>query len=148
MQLLPDIVFTDSSLISHHSPLFSEDPFAFLYEAFAGVERLQGDNKYSCEKCTHLVEAERSVHYVNTPNVLTVHLKRFAAVNGYVSSVMLHSLLSPIHTERQHQRCYNSVTTLAILFSLSRLHFCKRTLKTNSHIAEAKLMSRSLFSFL
>ena len=48
------------------------------------VERLVGDNKYLCERCDHLVEAERSMHYPVVPTILTLHLKRFAALDGFV----------------------------------------------------------------
>ena len=61
---------------------FTDDPCSWFTNAMEEVERLDGDNKYSCERCDHLVEAERSVHYQGLPSILTLHLKRFAALDG------------------------------------------------------------------
>lgn len=41
-------------------------------------EKLRGDNKYCCERCGHLVEAERSVMFGRLPVVMTFHLNRFS----------------------------------------------------------------------
>ncbi len=49
-----------------------------------GLERLSGDNKYNCEKCGHLVEAERSITYQKMPNVLSIQINRFAYSFTYV----------------------------------------------------------------
>ncbi len=54
----------------------------WIMSALDEVERLQDDNKYYCDKCVRLVEAERSTHYVTLPHILTLHLKRFAATTG------------------------------------------------------------------
>ena len=40
-------------------------------------EYMQGRDKAFCEHCNSLQEAERSMHLVEAPNVLAVHLKRF-----------------------------------------------------------------------
>ena len=45
---------------------------------FMSQERLAGDNKFWCEKCRHLVEAERSIFFSDLPSILTVHLNRFS----------------------------------------------------------------------
>lgn len=42
------------------------------------VERLDGENCYYCERCQQLVTAERRLCYELLPNILTIHLKRFA----------------------------------------------------------------------
>lgn len=42
------------------------------------VERLDGENCYYCESCQLLVTAERRLCYELLPNILTIHLKRFA----------------------------------------------------------------------
>jgi hypothetical protein len=34
-----------------------------LMKSFSEVERLKGDNKYFCDNCNQLTEAERSLHY-------------------------------------------------------------------------------------
>lgn len=46
---------------------------------FTSVERLTDDNKYYCEHCYHLTEAERSVLFGRLPGVLIIQLKRFSA---------------------------------------------------------------------
>ncbi|KAM9848676.1 ubiquitin carboxyl-terminal hydrolase 1 isoform 2-T3 [Aulostomus maculatus] len=48
---------------------------------FASVERIVGEDKYFCETCRHYTEAERSLLFDKTPEVITIHLKRFSA-NG------------------------------------------------------------------
>ncbi|MBN3302239.1 UBP1 hydrolase, partial [Amia calva] len=46
---------------------------------FASVERIFGEDKYFCETCHHYTEAERSLLFDKTPEVVTIHLKCFAA---------------------------------------------------------------------
>ncbi|KAM3620073.1 uncharacterized protein V6R79_017939 [Siganus canaliculatus] len=46
---------------------------------FASVERIVGEDKYFCETCRHYTEAERSLLFDKTPEVVTIHLKRFSA---------------------------------------------------------------------
>ncbi|MCI4375602.1 hypothetical protein PGIGA_G00111360 [Pangasianodon gigas] len=46
---------------------------------FASVERIVGQDKYFCETCHHYTEAERSLLFDKTPDVVTIHLKCFAA---------------------------------------------------------------------
>ncbi|XP_029988050.1 ubiquitin carboxyl-terminal hydrolase 1 [Sphaeramia orbicularis] len=46
---------------------------------FASVERIVGEDKYFCETCHHYTEAERSLMFDKTPEVITIHLKRFSA---------------------------------------------------------------------
>ncbi|XP_037530463.1 ubiquitin carboxyl-terminal hydrolase 1 [Nematolebias whitei] len=46
---------------------------------FASVERIVGEDKYFCETCHHYTEAERSLLFDKTPQVITIHLKRFSA---------------------------------------------------------------------
>ncbi|KAM9384411.1 ubiquitin carboxyl-terminal hydrolase 1 [Pholidichthys leucotaenia] len=46
---------------------------------FASVERIAGEDKYFCETCLHYTEAERSLLFDKTPEVITIHLKRFSA---------------------------------------------------------------------
>ncbi|KAM9074167.1 LOW QUALITY PROTEIN: ubiquitin carboxyl-terminal hydrolase 1-like [Megaptera novaeangliae] len=47
---------------------------------FASVERIVGEDKYFCENCHHYTEAERSLLFDKTPEVITIHLKCFAAI--------------------------------------------------------------------
>lgn len=55
-------------------------PFSlsWVLSQFCLREKLRGDNKYSCERCGHLAEAERSVMFGRLPLVVTLHLNRFA----------------------------------------------------------------------
>lgn len=55
-------------------------PFSlsWVLSQFCLRERLRGDNKYLCERCGHLAEAERSVMFGHLPLVMTLHLNRFA----------------------------------------------------------------------
>ncbi|KAM6962596.1 ubiquitin carboxyl-terminal hydrolase 1 [Aplochiton taeniatus] len=46
---------------------------------FASVERIVGEDKYYCETCHHYTEAERSLLFDKTPEVITIHLKCFSA---------------------------------------------------------------------
>ncbi|KAL1765926.1 ubiquitin carboxyl-terminal hydrolase 1, partial [Sigmodon hispidus] len=46
---------------------------------FASVERVVGEDKYFCENCHHYTEAERSLLFHKMPEVITIHLKCFAA---------------------------------------------------------------------
>ncbi|XP_072275493.1 ubiquitin carboxyl-terminal hydrolase 1 [Pyxicephalus adspersus] len=48
---------------------------------FASVERIVGEDKYFCENCHHYTEAERSLLFDKIPEIVTIHLKCFAA-NG------------------------------------------------------------------
>ncbi|XP_071103950.1 ubiquitin carboxyl-terminal hydrolase 1-like [Haliotis cracherodii] len=58
-----------------------------LMSAFTEVERLRDDNKYYCDMCRCYVEAERSLHYDQLPEILTLHLKRFSASSGMFGCV-------------------------------------------------------------
>ena len=49
---------------------------------FASIERLNGDNKYFCDNCATLTEADISTYFEKLPQVLTIHLKRFQTSYG------------------------------------------------------------------
>lgn len=55
---------------------------AWAISMFASVERLNGDNKYFCEKCARLTEADISTYFEKLPQVFTIHLKRFQTSYG------------------------------------------------------------------
>lgn len=55
---------------------------ASLIRSSSSVERLRDSNKYWCEECLHHVEAERSCHYLDLPQILSLHLKRFKTDSG------------------------------------------------------------------
>ncbi|XP_043097127.1 ubiquitin carboxyl-terminal hydrolase 1 isoform X2 [Puntigrus tetrazona] len=65
---------------------------------FASVERIMGEDKYFCETCHHYTEAERSLLFDKTPEVITIHLKCFAA-NG--SEMDPYAGLSKVNTPLQ-----------------------------------------------
>ncbi|GFO21985.1 small cardioactive peptide [Plakobranchus ocellatus] len=60
---------------------------ASLIQLSSTVERLRESNKYWCEDCLHHVEAERSCHYLDMPQILSLHLKRFSATSGLLGGV-------------------------------------------------------------
>ncbi|XP_057861239.2 ubiquitin carboxyl-terminal hydrolase 25 isoform X1 [Cryptomeria japonica] len=49
---------------------------------FFQVESLDGNNKYSCEKCKKLSAARKQLSIIQAPNVLVIQLKRFEDVFG------------------------------------------------------------------
>ncbi|KAI9103203.1 hypothetical protein DFS34DRAFT_590766 [Phlyctochytrium arcticum] len=58
----------------------SLDVVASLNKAFAlysKAEKLEGDNKYRCDRCAMLVDAVKRVTVAVAPEVLTIQLKRF-----------------------------------------------------------------------
>lgn len=69
---------------------------------FASVERIVGEDKYFCENCHHYTEAERSLLFDKIPEIITIHLKCFAANSsefdcyGGLSKVTT-PLLTPLH---------------------------------------------------
>lgn len=66
---------------------------------FASVERIVGEDKYFCETCHHYTEAERSLLFDKTPEVVTIHLKCFSA-NGLEMDPYagLSKVNTPLHT--------------------------------------------------
>lgn len=78
---------------THHSTnrtTSSVGPYSLSWALtqFASREQLQGENKYWCDNCGRLAEAERSIMFSNLPSVLTVHLNRFTTQSwGSGSSV-------------------------------------------------------------
>eukprot|EP00124_Ichthyophonus_hoferi_P000432 Ihof_evm3s16 gene=Ihof_evmTU3s16 len=61
-------------------------------------EKLEGSNRYHCDNCRSLQEAERRMHFQVLPPVLALHLKRFSfgpGGSGVVSSKVCSSLPVP-----------------------------------------------------
>ncbi|KAK2858166.1 hypothetical protein Q7C36_006085 [Tachysurus vachellii] len=75
----------DDTSCSEASSEISPDPkpdqktLRWAISQFASVERIVGQDKYFCETCHHYTEAERSLLFDKTPDVVTIHLKCFAA---------------------------------------------------------------------
>lgn len=65
---------------------------------FASVEHIFGEDKYFCETCRHYTEAERSLLFDKTPEVVTIHLKRFSA---NTMDLDLYAGLSKVNTPLQ-----------------------------------------------
>ncbi|KAH8926491.1 cysteine proteinase [Atractiella rhizophila] len=53
--------------------------------AFTRAERLDGQNKYKCDKCKKPVAAEKRFSIEKAPMVLTVHLKRFTSMGKKIN---------------------------------------------------------------
>lgn len=68
----------DSSEISPE-PKTEMKTLRWAISQFASVERIVGEDKYFCENCHHYTEAERSLLFDKMPEVITIHLKCFAA---------------------------------------------------------------------
>jgi len=68
-------------------------PFSLSWalSQFCYREKLFGENKYKCETCNHLVEAEKTLLFRRLPLVMTVHLNRFTT---HVSYSMMSSSVS------------------------------------------------------
>nr|XP_061790702.1 ubiquitin carboxyl-terminal hydrolase 1-like [Nerophis lumbriciformis] len=70
----------DLSSVSPY-PKAEEKTLNWAIAQFASVERIAGEDKYFCDTCRHYAEAERSLLFDKTPEVITIHLKRFSACN-------------------------------------------------------------------
>lgn len=94
----------DETSCSESSSEISPDPkpelktLKWAISQFASVERIVGQDKYFCENCHHYTEAERSLLFDKTPEVVTIHLKCFAA-NG--SEMDPYAGLSKVNTPLQ-----------------------------------------------
>lgn len=53
------------------------DSIGRALQQFVRPERLAKANRYRCEHCGHLCDADKSMRLYRLPNVLTLHLKRF-----------------------------------------------------------------------
>ncbi|XP_064644782.1 uncharacterized protein LOC135498436 [Lineus longissimus] len=59
----------------------------WMLSAMAEVEQLREENKYYCDQCCRLVEAQRFMQYEMMPDILTFHVKRFAACMSILGGV-------------------------------------------------------------
>ncbi|XP_061594698.1 ubiquitin carboxyl-terminal hydrolase 1 isoform X2 [Cololabis saira] len=98
-------VLDDQPVSPSDMPEVSPDPkpelktLKWAIGQFASVERIVGEDKYFCETCHHYTEAERSLLFDKTPEVITIHLKRFSAnsleLDPYAG---LSKVNTPLHT--------------------------------------------------
>ncbi|CDZ98657.1 multidrug resistance-associated abc transporter [Phaffia rhodozyma] len=58
------------------------------FERFIKPDRLDGNNKYKCEKCKTLVVASKQLTIQSTPKALVVHLKRFTPMGGKIGEMI------------------------------------------------------------
>lgn len=65
----------------------AESSWKWIISALKETDLLKNQDKYFCENCFALNEAEISTHYITNPPILTVHMKRFAASSGHFGSV-------------------------------------------------------------
>ncbi len=72
-------IFQDISLDIHNN-----DSITRGLDVFFKKEELSGQNKYKCSSCKHKVDATKQFVITETPNVLTLHLKRF---NNYLMKI-------------------------------------------------------------
>lgn len=82
---------------------------------FASVERLVGENKYFCEQCCRYTEAERTVLFDKTPEIFTIHLKRFSAnsrgLDPYTGLCKVNTPLQTPLTLSLEEWCTNSMSS-------------------------------------
>ncbi len=71
-------IFTISILASTISHSFVLSLAQCLHH-FCASERLEGDNQYRCERCKTKVDATKRLSLTKLPEVLVLHVKRFAA---------------------------------------------------------------------
>ncbi|KAI4880813.1 hypothetical protein NFI96_031839, partial [Prochilodus magdalenae] len=95
----------DESNCSDSSSEISPDPkpeqktLKWAISQFASVERIVGQDKYFCETCHHYTEAERSLLFDKTPEVVTIHLKCFSASGSELDPYAgLSKVNTPLHT--------------------------------------------------
>ncbi|KAJ8392541.1 hypothetical protein AAFF_G00074190 [Aldrovandia affinis] len=88
----------DSSSEISPDPKLELKTLKWAISQFASVERIVGQDKYFCETCHHYAEAERSLLFDKTPEVVTIHLKCFAANS---SDIDPYASLSKVNTPLQ-----------------------------------------------
>ncbi|XP_072540388.1 ubiquitin carboxyl-terminal hydrolase 1 [Salminus brasiliensis] len=90
---------SDSSSEISPDPKPEQKTLKWAISQFASVERIVGQDKYFCETCHHYTEAERSLLFDKTPEVVTIHLKCFSAsgleLDPYAG---LSKVNTPLHT--------------------------------------------------
>lgn len=73
----------DKSGSYQNSDLVGPFSLSWALSQFCYREKLYGENKYRCENCRHLVEAEKTVLFGHLPLMMTIHLNRFATQISY-----------------------------------------------------------------
>lgn len=73
---------SDAKLSDSEDEYDQSQNLSWAISKFASIERLNGDNKYFCDNCATLTEANISTYFEKLPEVLTIHLKRFQTSYG------------------------------------------------------------------
>ncbi|CAH1799967.1 unnamed protein product [Owenia fusiformis] len=73
----------------------TSDATGWILSRLSEVDGLTGDNKYYCEACLRLVEGQRRMKYKTLPQLLMLHLKRFAANSGFLGGITKISDFAP-----------------------------------------------------
>lgn len=90
---------SDSSSEISPDPKPEQKTLKWAISQFASVERIVGQDKYFCETCHHYTEAERSLLFDKTPEVVTIHLKCFSASGSELDPYAgLSKVNTPLHT--------------------------------------------------
>ena len=84
-------MWQDRSSQCSNEPYVGPFSLSWALSQFCYREKLCGENKYKCETCNHLVEAEKTLLFRRLPLVMTVHLNRFTT---HVSYGMMSSTVS------------------------------------------------------
>jgi ubiquitin C-terminal hydrolase len=104
---------TCGRISTHHEPVMmlavnvSKSLQASLAESFV-EERLEGDNRYYCERCDEKREASRALRLKELPPYLVIHIKRFSFDMKTLSRKKLHDVI-----EFPHQFDPNGLIVLA-----------------------------------
>ncbi|SGY65766.1 BQ5605_C004g02594 [Microbotryum silenes-dioicae] len=101
-------------------------------DRFIKTDSLRGANKYKCEKCRKLVNAEKGFTIDRAPMVLMIHLKRFTATGRkigdtirYPDQLQLGNYMSDVGLVRAH--------AFTICTAVADPHLCVRLLQRSTN---------------
>lgn len=85
------------------------------FTKFIKMDRLEGQNKYKCDKCKILVNATKQLTIDEAPKALVVHLKRFSPTGGKIRDQVAYDQtfdISPYMSKGQHGARYSLYAVL------------------------------------
>lgn len=100
---------SDSLFLVSPEPKTEMKTLKWAISQFASVERIVGEDKYFCENCHHYTEAERSLLFDKMPEVITIHLKCFAASGLEWVSIACLTKQGPAAREKSHPKSWNAL---------------------------------------
>ena len=124
-------------------------PLEECIEYFAASEFLSGDNKYFCEECNHLTEAERFIKLSSLPPILVLHINRFShnSIFNFIpkyrssaSSKLCNSITIPQQLSLERW-CMRKCRARPCLYRLSAVVFHTGVSVTSGHYTVAVLSS-------